>query len=89
MILAEEQFDDDVLHLVAGDDPLLYIESIPLTETRNYIKRVLASLWAYQARQGREIASLKALAENRWPEVEQGVEAVAKAGGPQRHARAN
>lgn len=59
---------DELRH--AADDPLLYIESIPITETRTYIKRVLANFWAYQARQGEPIPSLQALAENRWPEVE-------------------
>jgi soluble lytic murein transglycosylase-like protein len=73
----------------AADDPLLYIESVPLAETCAYIKRVLANLWAYQARQGQKIGSLRALAQNRWPEVELGKEAVAVAMKPTRHARAN
>ena len=52
----------------AEDDPLLFVESVPLAETRGYIKKVLASLWAYQASQGERSPSLTALAENRWPE---------------------
>ena len=75
-----------------GEDPLLYIESVPIDETRAYIKRVLASYWAYQARSGRPIPSLQALAENRWPAVEPVVGpralAAAKKVTP-RHARAN
>lgn len=55
---------------VAKRDPLLYIESVPFAETRHYLKRVLANLWAYQGRDRREIPSLAALAENRWPRVE-------------------
>ena len=51
------------------DDPLLFIESVPLAETRGYLKKVLANLWAYQARAGGTAPSLQALAENRWPEV--------------------
>ena len=31
-------------------DPLLYIESFPAYETRNYIKRVMSNLWLYRAR---------------------------------------
>jgi soluble lytic murein transglycosylase-like protein len=74
----------------AAKDPLLYIESVPLTETRNYIKRVLANLWAYQARRGGAIPSLVALAENSWPEVEPaGRAAVAAVRRTQRHARAD
>lgn len=49
------------------DDPLLFIETIPLTETRNYVKKVLANLWAYQTRLGEPMPTLRALAENRWP----------------------
>jgi soluble lytic murein transglycosylase-like protein len=73
-----------------GQDPLLFIESVPLAETRSYIKRVLANLWAYQARAGQPIPSLQALAENRWPEVALAatIEPTAK-GKKQLHARAN
>lgn len=55
---------------LAGDDPLLYIESVPIAETRAYVKRVLANLWANQARQRRAVPSLRALAQNRWPSLE-------------------
>ena len=54
----------------ATDDPLLFIELIPIAETRGYLRKVLANLWAYQARAGRSVPSLQALAENRWPEVD-------------------
>ena len=38
----------------AGVDPVIWIESIPFTETRNYVMRVLESLHVYRARlQGR------------------------------------
>lgn len=74
----------------AADDPLFYIESVPLTETRNYIKRVLANLWAYQSRRGGAIPSLEALAGNQWPEVEPAESrAVAEVRSSQRHARAD
>jgi soluble lytic murein transglycosylase len=52
------------------DDPLLFVESVPIGETRAYVKKVMANLWAYQSRSGGEIPSLRALAENRWPDVE-------------------
>jgi soluble lytic murein transglycosylase-like protein len=72
-------------------DPLLYIESVPIDETRGYIKRVLAGYWAYQARSGRPIPSLQTLAESRWPEVEPVVGPVGLAAAKKvtRHARAN
>jgi soluble lytic murein transglycosylase-like protein len=71
------------------EDPLLFIESVPIAETRNYVKRVLANLWAYQARAGQPIPSLQALAENRWPEVGLPDRAKAVAKEQKRHARAN
>ena len=52
-----------------GKDPLLFIESIPAPESRNYVKKVLANLWAYQTRLGEPTPSLQALAENHWPQV--------------------
>jgi soluble lytic murein transglycosylase-like protein len=51
------------------DDPLLVVESVPIAETRSYVKKVLGNLWAYQARLGEPSPSLQALAENRWPDV--------------------
>ena len=33
-----------------GVDPVIWIESIPFTETRNYVMRVLESLHVYRAR---------------------------------------
>lgn len=44
------------------DDPLLFIESIPLPETRAYIERVLANYWIYQMRDNRDTPTLQALA---------------------------
>jgi soluble lytic murein transglycosylase-like protein len=51
-----------------ADDPLLFIESIPVAETRNYIKRVMTMYWLYDRRAGRSIApSLEETAEGKWP----------------------
>ncbi len=49
------------------DDPLLFLESIPLRETRIYVKKVLTNLWSYRDRLGQPRPSLKALARNAWP----------------------
>jgi len=49
------------------DDPLLFVESIPLRETRIYVKKVLTNLWTYRDRLGQPRPSLKALAGNAWP----------------------
>ncbi len=44
------------------DDPLLFIECIPLHETRDFIERVLANLWIYRHRLGQPTPSLEAIA---------------------------
>ncbi len=50
-----------------GDDPLLFIESIPLLETRLFVERVLTNLWIYRKRLGQPAPSLVALAAGQWP----------------------
>ena len=42
-------------------DPLLYVESFPAYETRNYIKRVMSNLWLYRARLNQPLTALKEL----------------------------
>jgi soluble lytic murein transglycosylase-like protein len=48
-------------------DPLLFMETIPVRETRNYIARVLPHYWAYRLRLGAPPASLRQMAEGQWP----------------------
>lgn len=48
-------------------DPLLFVESFPIYETRSYIKRVMANLWLYRARLSQPLTTLKALADSEWP----------------------
>ncbi|MBQ0013160.1 MAG: lytic transglycosylase domain-containing protein [Proteobacteria bacterium] len=48
-------------------DPLLYIESFPAYETRNYIKRVMSNLWLYRARLNQPLTSMQELANGQWP----------------------
>jgi soluble lytic murein transglycosylase-like protein len=59
------------------DDPFLFIESIPVGETRAFVQRVLAYSWIYAARLGLPAPSLDALATGRFPQF-QGVDAVAQ-----------
>jgi soluble lytic murein transglycosylase len=51
----------------AEHDPLLFLESIPMTEPRIYVKKVLTNLWSYRARLGQPNPALAALAHNQWP----------------------
>jgi soluble lytic murein transglycosylase-like protein len=48
-------------------DPLLFIESIPFKETRAYVEIVLRNYWMYELRDGRNPASMTALAQGMWP----------------------
>ena len=48
-------------------DQLVFIETIPSSETRNYVKHVLANLWVYRHRLGQETPSLDTLAAGRAP----------------------
>ncbi len=50
-----------------AEDPLLFIETIPLSETRIFVERVLANLWAYRDRFGQASPSLDAVAAGGWP----------------------
>ena len=53
--------------LAGISDPLLYVESIPFAETRDYVQKVLANYWAYRMRLGQAVDSLDAVAAGRWP----------------------
>lgn len=52
--------------LGAANDPLLFIESIPVAETRNYVERIMANYWMYQRRGGLQTPSLDRLAQGLW-----------------------
>lgn len=45
------------------DDPLLFIELMPSSETREYVERVLSNYWVYKMRDGKKTPSLNALAK--------------------------
>ncbi|MBR0647751.1 lytic transglycosylase domain-containing protein, partial [Plastoroseomonas hellenica] len=49
------------------DDPFLYIEAIPIDETRDFVRRVLSFSWAYAARLSLPAPSLDALAAGAFP----------------------
>ena len=50
-----------------GDDWLLFMESIPVFETRHYVERVIENLWIYRARAGQPSGSLDDLASGLQP----------------------
>ena len=50
-----------------ADDPLIFMEKLPVRETRDYVERVLANLWIYRARLGQGAPTLDSMAANVWP----------------------
>ena len=48
-------------------DPLLWIESLPYWETRYYVPAVLRNMWVYEGLAGTPQATLKAVAQHKWP----------------------
>jgi len=48
-------------------DPLLFIESMPLHETREYVQQVLMHYWNYRARLAESRTSMAQLARGEWP----------------------
>ncbi|MCB1592883.1 MAG: lytic transglycosylase domain-containing protein [Alphaproteobacteria bacterium] len=47
------------------EDPLMFVEMIPVAETRNYVKRVMAFYWIYSQRGGPGAKTLEALASGK------------------------
>lgn len=52
----------------AATDPLLFIESIPVNETRGFVQRVLSNYWMYSMRLGQDTPTLDMVADGKWPE---------------------
>jgi soluble lytic murein transglycosylase-like protein len=48
-------------------DALLFLESIPVRETRHFVQRVLTNYWTYRTRLGQDAPSLDAIAAGNWP----------------------
>jgi soluble lytic murein transglycosylase len=50
-----------------ANDPLLFVESVPVAETRSYIKRLMVYHWLYRRRFGQDAQSLQETASGQWP----------------------
>jgi soluble lytic murein transglycosylase-like protein len=51
------------------EDPLFFIESMPLHQTHDYVEQVLMHYWSYRARLGEPQTSLTDLADGKWPRL--------------------
>lgn len=49
------------------EDPLLFIESFPVAETRMFVERVLTNYWIYRVKYGMPTESLDQVAQGYWP----------------------
>ncbi|MCB9996952.1 MAG: lytic transglycosylase domain-containing protein [Rhodospirillales bacterium] len=47
-------------------DPLLFVESIPMKETRAFVERVMANYWIYRLKMDQATPSLDGVAEGHW-----------------------
>lgn len=54
--------------IAPANDPVMFVESIPIDETRGYVQKVLANVWIYESRLGKDMWSLASLVRNRWPQ---------------------
>jgi soluble lytic murein transglycosylase-like protein len=50
-----------------SEDPLLFIESIPYRETRDYVKNVMTDYWVYSQLLERPYPALQTLSQSAWP----------------------
>ncbi len=50
-----------------NNDPLVFVEAIPVAETRGFVERILLNYWVYRMRLGLPTASLDAMAAGNWP----------------------
>lgn len=48
-------------------DPLLFLETFPVAQSRAFTERVMANYWIYRMRFGQPTPDLDALAEGHWP----------------------
>ena len=48
-------------------DPLLFIEMIPVSETRTFIERTMSNYWIYRQRMGQPTPTLDMVAAGEWP----------------------
>lgn len=54
-------------NLAYNNDPLLFMESIPYSETRSYVMQVMTNYWIYLELDGRQSQSVTALLQGNWP----------------------
>jgi soluble lytic murein transglycosylase-like protein len=59
--------NDEGRNSVKQPDPLMFLESMPAHQTRDYVEQVLMHYWSYRARLAEPETSLTQLAHGEWP----------------------
>jgi soluble lytic murein transglycosylase len=52
-----------------AQDPLWFLETLPIAETRQHVRQVMSNFWLYQYRLGQTPESLDQLIEGEWPNL--------------------
>lgn len=63
-----------------NDDPLLFVESIPYSETRHYVVQVMTNYWIYSELAGTPSESVHSILRGNWPNYLPNTAPVADAG---------
>ncbi|HEV2560632.1 MAG TPA: lytic transglycosylase domain-containing protein [Rhizomicrobium sp.] len=77
------------VHESMRNDPLLFIESIPASQTRNYVKRLMTYHWMYRRRMNVPSPTLDQTAAGGWPRYDSRGAAMAKIPAVQSYAAAS
>lgn len=66
----QQLYTDAQRNAAAGKDPLLFIETLPLKETRDYVQKVMTTYAAYRLRLGKPLGAMASLSRGEWPSYE-------------------
>lgn len=66
----QQLYADAQRNAVVGKDPLLFIETLPLKETRDYVQKVMATYAEYRLRLGKPLGAIATLSRGEWPSYE-------------------
>jgi soluble lytic murein transglycosylase len=71
----------NLAHWLAGTDktdPLLFVESLPVRETRDYVQQVMMQYWMYRTRLSDSESSVAQLSRDEWPRYALGNDSLIK-----------
>ena len=66
----QQLYNDAQRNGAAATDPLLFIETLPIKETRDYVQKVMATYAAYRLHAGKPLGAMASLSRGEWPSYE-------------------